>query len=488
MLRAKGKESGGCVAFRRFAHAVASAVLLITVLSGCAPSMSIRPPTAAEIERVKQGQAAVALLRINASIDGKSVSPLNPGDSNNAVRIYLARLDDMRAPTRVSPASLSPDAAIEGWHSLVLPPGIYYLLVLPPGMEQNPPAVVYHAGSARYGRLTQYAFIPGRGGFWSPELMAFVLAGTPPADFQALQGFWFQVPEEGQVVYLGALSVACRSGRGLFGSLIDSCGDFELASDPQSAKQAVALSLPGLGVDVRLLVPYGSPRPGTPLEGVGVMNVVARAPAKMEAAFTGSELAPWGVIPGTGRPRSVAVFNLLAIGYELAVRAGADARTEGRMAEIRPCIDRLAGPVATIDYASRFAQALGQATRSRGIVLDLGGKEAHHRLTVSVPVIRLRESGPSNDLALELALEVRIEAADDGNVRHYGVFYSAQELPIQSPLAPRSPLYALFAPERAMPHPVSAWCGVDGAALLEKEISAAFARIAVQVARELRPD
>ena len=486
MVRARGEESGGRGTFRRFAHVVASVVLLAAVLSGCVPSMSIRPPTAADIDRIKQGQAAVALVRLNASIDGKPVSPLDPGD--NALRIYLARPDGMGAPERVSPTLLSPDAAIEGWHSLMLPPGMYYLLVLPPGVEQNPPAVAYHAGSARYGRLTQYVFSPGRGGFWSPELMAFILTGTPPADFQALQGFWFQVPEKGQVVYLGTLSIACRSGRGLFGSLIDSCGDFALASDPQSAKQAVARSLPGLGVDVRLLVPYGRPRPEAHLEELGTVKVVARDSAKIEAAFTGSELASWGVIPSTGRPRPVAVFNLLAIGYELATRAGADARAADRMAEIQPCIDRLAGPVAAIDYVSRFVPAFGQAARSRGIALDLVGKEARHRLTISVPIIGLRESGSSNDLALELALEVRIEAANGGDVRYYGVFHSAPELPIRSPLAPRSPLYALFAPERAMPHPVSAWCGIDGVALLEKEISAALARIALRVVRELRPN
>lgn len=71
MVRARGEESGGRVTFRRFAHVVASVVLLTAVLSGCVPSMSIRPPTAADIDRIKQGQAAVALVRLNASIDGK---------------------------------------------------------------------------------------------------------------------------------------------------------------------------------------------------------------------------------------------------------------------------------------------------------------------------------------------------------------------------------------------------------------------------------
>jgi len=498
MVRGMREKSEAGMELPRFALAVASAVLMIALLAGCAPSMSIRPPTASEIDRVKDGRVAVALFRITASIDGQPVSPLGGGDSNNALRIYLASLDDMGAPTRVTPASFSEGMAVEGWHYLMLPPGVYYLLVLPPGVEQNPPAVAYHAASARYGRLTQYRFDPGRGGFWSPELMAYVFAGQPPADFQALQGFWFQVPESGRVVYLGSLSIACRSGRGLFGTLIDSCNDFDLANDPQLAAQAAATALPGVSVAALPLVSYGRPQPGTHLAELGAMNVVAPVPAKVEAAFTGAVLAPWGVVHSTGQPRAIGVYNLMAIGFELATRAGADARAEARVAEVRPCIERLTASVGTIDYASRFIAPLKQAAQSQGVTLELDvgrqsadatpGKGARDRLATSVPIIRLRESGLSNDLALELALEVRIEAGGNRNVRYYSVLYSAPELPIQSPLAPRSPLYARFVPERPTPRPVAEWCGADGAVLLEKEISAALSRIAVQVVRDLHPD
>jgi len=488
MVLGKGEESGAGLRFPHFALVVTSAVLLVVGLAGCAPSMSIRPPTASNIESVKNRQQAIALFRITTTIDGKAVSPLNPGDSNNGLRIYLASLDGMGAPMLVSPAAPSQNMAADGWHYLMLSPGVYYLLVLPPGVEQNPPAVAYHAGSARYGRLSQYAFVPGRGGFWVPELMAFVLGGTPPADFQKLPGFWFQVPENGQVVYLGSLSIACRSGRGVFGNLIDSCGDFQLVDDLQSAKQAIALSLTNLAVESLPLVLYGRLRPGARVPELGAMNVVARGPAKIEAAFTGAELAPWGVIPGTGRPRPIAVYNLMAIGAEMVTRAGAATRADGRRAEVQPCIDRLSASVATIDYASRFIPALEQAARAPGKRSSEAteGTGARHRLTTSLPLMRLRESGQSDSLALELALEVRIETVDDGEVRYYSVWYSAPELPIQSPLASRSPLYARFVPERPVPRSVPEWCGADGAALLEREVSAALSRIAAQVARDLR--
>lgn len=497
MVRGKGGESGARMMVSRVALVLASAVLLIALLAGCAPSMSIRLPTAGEIDSVKQGRAAVALFRINATIDGKPVSPLEPGDSNNALRIYLANLDEMGAPTRVAPASFSQGMAAEGWHYVMLPPGVYYLLVLPPGLEQNPPAVAYHAASARFGRLTQYRFDPGRGGFWSPELMAYVFSGPPPPDFQALAGFWFQVPENGRVVYLGSLSIACRSGRGLFGALLDSCSDFDLVNDPRSAAQAVATALPGVAVNASPLVPYGRPQPGTHLAELGAMNIVAPGPAKVEAAFTGAVLAPWGVVHSTGRPRALGVYNLLAVGFELATRAGADARAEERAAEVRPCIERLAASVGTLDYASRFIAPLKQAAQSRGIALELDlGRQiegatrgARDRLVISVPIVRLREAGQSNDmasqLALELALTVRIEAGGNEVVRYHSTLYSAPDLPIQSPLAPRSPLYARFVPERPTPRPAAEWCAADAAVLLEMEISAALSRIAAQVVRDL---
>lgn len=493
MVRRRGEKreqkSGTRSPFDRFLRILAAPVLVIAALAGCAPPIAIRPPTAGEVDNVQQGRAAVALFRINASIDGKPVSLSSPGDSNNALRIYLASLDEMGAPTRVAPASFSEIAAAEGWHYLMLPPGVYYLLVLPPGVEQNPPAVAYHAASARFGRLTQYRFEPGRGGFWSPELMAYVLGDARPQDFRALPGFWFQVPKNGQVVYLGSLSVACRSGRGLFGSLIDTCSDIDVANDLPSARQSVATALRGLSVEALPLVAYGQARPGTRLAGQGAMDVVARAPAKIAAAFTGSVLAPWGVIHSTGRPRAVAVYNLMAIGFELATRAGAESRAETLRAEVQPCVDRLAAAADTIDYATRFAPALEQAVASLGGFAREGASATAGkglRLTVAVPLIRLREAGQSNELALEFGLEVRIEAPDRGIVRYESAWYSAPELPVQSPLAPRSPLYARFVPERPIARPVSAWCSAEAAALLEKEVSAALSHIAVQVTQDLR--
>lgn len=485
------KESTLGASIDRIAAAAAWLLLMIG-FAGCA-STSVQPPTATEIETVKQQQLAIVLFQVNATIDGKAVDQASPGDPNNAFRIYLAKLDELQAPQRVQPPSLSGEAAGQGWRYLKLPPGVYYLLVLPPGFEQNPPAVMYHARAGRFGRLTEYKLEPGRGGFWSPELMGFVLRGMPPPGFIEIPGFWFDVPANKEVAYLGSLSVACKGGRGLFGSLIDSCDEFEYTADARSAKQLAASTLPGLAVDVLSLGSYGKPREGTRLSTLGITEVLAHDPSTMTAAFVGAELAPWATIGGTGQ--AVAIYNLLAIGVELATRAGSESEARARASEAQPCIDRLSKEAAAADYSTLFAAAFAEAAHSVGTVVDLDGGQrskgasrkssARHRMTTSLPILRLRESGQAGHLALEVGLNVRLEALDEGGVAYYNTLLYAPELSVQSPFAPRSPLYMRLVSERARERPMSEWCGPDGPALLKREIAVALKAIAVQLARDL---
>lgn len=468
-------------------------ILLLTGLTGCVPSISVQPLKSTEIEKVKEHQLAVVLFQLQASIDGKPVSPLGLNDPNNSYRIYLANLNEFGAPAQVHPVSPSEEAANKGWRYLMLPPGVYYMLVLPPGVEQNPPAVAYHADSARYGRLTHYKFEPGRGGFWSDELVGFVLTGTQPEDFQELAGYWFQVHENKQIIYLGSISTECRGGRGLFGGLIDSCSEYEFANDQQSAKQVVTSTLPGLALDYFPLVPFGKPTGKARFFEIGEMKVVARPPSMLSATFTGAEMAPWGVIHGTGQ--SIAIFNLLAIGFELGKRASAENRAANLLVESQHCTDRLSNAGSAIDYSSRFLFALGQAAHDRGNVIELSSagqtaegvesRISHYSLITNMPILRLREVGKTQHLALELALEVRIEEAETKNLIYYNILHYAPELPMQNPLAPGSSLYTTFLSQEAKPRPIVEWCGNGGIVILEEEIAAALNQMAMQVVRDL---
>jgi hypothetical protein len=455
-------------------------------------SASLKPPTAAELERVRAHEATVVLFQVNVDISGKRVSPTHVYDTNKLARFYLARLDDLEAPKLVSPGSPSEAAANEGWRSLVLGPGVYYLLILPPGVEQNPPAVAYSVSDGRYGRLTRYEFTPGRSGFWSPELGGFVFGQSPPPDFEALQGYWFQVPEKSEVVYLGSLSVACKGGRGLFGGLIDSCGDFEFTSDEPAARELVASSLSGLNVEALALVPYGKPRTGLRVPELDHATVTAQSPSGVAAAFTGAELAPWGVVSGTGQ--ATGLYNLLVISGHLLGQASAEHRAQARAAEMQPCIDRLSATVASRNLTTDFSSALSNALRPPPATQDSVSEpsvQAHEsdsasndRMTISLRILQLKESDRGNDLALELGLDVRLAAADTGRLDYYALLLYAPALPAQNPHTPRSPLYSRLIAERAKPRPVSEWCEAGGPALLDDDISVALKQIATQIAHD----
>jgi len=475
---------------RRRVSALLTVVLLATALPALASAASLKPPTTAELDRVRAHEATVVLLQVNVEIDGKRVSPAHVSDGNKLARFYVARLDDLDAPKLVFPGSLSEAAANDGWRDLVLSPGIYYLLILPPGVEQNPPAVAYSSSDGRYGRLTRYEFTPGRGGFWSPELGGFVFGKSPPADFEALQGYWFQVPAKSEVVYLGSLSLACKGGRGLFGSLIDSCGDFEFANDEPAARELVASSLSGLNVETLALVPYGKPRTGIPVPELDHATVTAQSPSGVSAAFTGAELAPWGVVSGTGQ--AIGLYNLLAISGHLLGQASAEHRAQARAAEMQPCIDRLSATVASRDLTTDFSSALSNALRPPPAMEDRASEPpvqaresesgSNDRMTISLRILQLKESDRGNDLALELGLDVRFRAAETGRLDYYALLLYAPAPPAQNPHTPRSPLYSRFIAEHATPRPVSEWCDAGGPALLNDDISVALKQIATQVA------
>jgi hypothetical protein len=464
---------------------------LIVALAGQAASATDRSQAAPDMDDVRAGSVALVLLRISGAVDGKTITKLGSPASNTALQVYLANLDRLDVPEQVRAASFSKELASAGWYYWLLPPGTYHMLPIPPGASQNPPAIAYHAPSGRYGRLTQYKFEPGRGAFWSSPLMSYVFAGEAPPDFEALSGYWFQVPSGGSVVYLGSLSIACRGGRGLFGSLIDSCTDYELASELAAALGIVGKSAPELAVEARPLTPYGEPRAGVRLRDLGSASVVASPPSAVAATGGDAELGPTAIIPGVGD--AVVVYNLLAATFELAARATEKHRAEEAAARLEPCMDQLAASLDAADFRSRFIEALEQAFASRGATLDFdassgdgsGRATATRSLKTSMPALRLLEGSAPQSLGLELTIDVRLEQIPSGDLDYYGLVTYGPEQPARSPFVPRSPLYTRFVPERAAVRPASEWCGPDGTALLAGEVSAGLKHIAAQVVRDL---
>lgn len=455
------------------------------------PAVTVQPPSTTDIDNVNSGKLALVLFRIRTTVDGKVISPLDAVDPNRSARIYLANLGELGTPGQIRATSPSEAAALEGWRHMLLPPGTYYMLVLPPGVEQNPPAVAFHAPGARFGRLTQYKFEPGRGGFWSPELTGFIFTGTPPQDFQVLPGFWFQVPGDEPVVYLGMLSSHCSSGHGLFGSLIGSCSDYDILVDSEAAQRIIADTWPELGgVATEPLAVYGKSRDAMRLQDRGAMDIVMQDTATLGVAYTGAQMSSRGVIQG-----APPIYNLLAIAAESAARSSARNEAEQRVVEARPCLQHLAGTLPDIDIASLFTTALAAAAHSQGIVPGLDNTSppavedeagrVRQRLSITIPILHLRESVQPQYLALELGLHLRLETGSTRRVVYDSLLLYGGGFPVQNPLEQGSRLYERLVSQHAQPQPMSEWCGTNGAALLRKEIGIGLQYIAGQFASDL---
>lgn len=464
-----------------------ASVSMAIVLVGCMAAISVRPPTAAELGKVKIGQATLILFQTRLKLGEKAVPPLNTYDPNGSYRVYLANLGEGTAPAEVPAVSPSPSAAADGWRYLVLAPGTYHLLILPPGTQQNPPTVALHPSIGKFVRVAPDESPTKVGLFWAPDIQGFVLRGTPQTPARELSGFWFQVPEKQSVIYLGSIGVSCSTRSGAFGDLVGECSDYEIDSDPEKARAVAESTMPGIGgLDTQLLVPYGVPRDGSKPLGPGQINVVVGLPPQFGVSYTGARMGPWGVIFGVGQ--AVGVFNVLAIAAELSSRAAADRSAQARATEALPCIEKLSQSLSDVQYASVFASAVAASMRSHASTVEFTAEResaAARRMVIDVPMMHLRESSDPESLALEMGVRVRLHPLDSPLLAYDSLLVFGEDFPAQNPLVPCSRLYQRLIPEHARPHPIAQWCGPNGEALLKEEIGMALQHIARQVALDL---
>jgi len=203
-------------------------LMLIALLSGCDASISA-PLTPAETAQIRNGQAAVLLVRL-ACTDQRGVAcqPLMQNLTQGLIRLGLGDFDSggelqdffFRAPS---------DAAwADGWFMLVRPPGYYYFTPQRPEDSAN---ILVTAGRHRPVIL------------WRIE----VPAGVP-------------------VMYAGTIVITERSDPGIFDRLWTGIDATNIRDDSAAAARLVARDLPGLPPPVtRLAVRHTGPiRLGVP--------------------------------------------------------------------------------------------------------------------------------------------------------------------------------------------------------------------------------
>jgi hypothetical protein len=395
------------------------------------------------------------------------------------MRLHLASLEELGAPARIHPSSPSKGAAVDGWRYLVVAPGEYFLLALPPGMEQNPPAGAYDARLGRYGRLTKYAFEPGRGGYWSPRIHAFVFNGEVPADFVGIDGFRLEVPPGSEVLYAGSLSVTCSTGRGLFGDLVDSCSEFQVLDESEAARQLASQSFAGLTYSAQVMSPYEPLRTlADQLDHRTDVEVVGSGRFNPSAANRG--LSPSAVIPST--IPAINVLNVLVMGGQALEKSHASAEARQREEAMRPCADRLTESVAanlTQDLATTLKTAMPASQRlSAGQVPDSGMSST--KLTATIAALNLREAGSPDEWALELGVALRVEGSDTHAPLTLAVLVSGPDT-LRSADGPMSALYSTHVGVPATPRPRDEWCGPDGPKLMSDEVNQALKNIGTAV-------
>jgi len=459
---------------------------------GCAPATVVQKPSAAVVNDLEQGKAAVALIQIRTVVDGKLDRST---DSNLNIRLYFANVDNRQPPQRLTLQALSAASAADGWAYVTLATGSYYLLMLPPGVEQNPPAVVFHAPSARYGRLTQYKFDPGRGGFWSSNAAAFIVSGARPQDFQEIPGYWFVVPPKSPVIYLGSVTVNCSSGKGLFGNLIGTCSDFSVSSAAEDAHRVAITAFPNAGaIGKAALISYGKPAtPARPLLDSPIALSFA-PPGGLASAEVGAlAAAPTGVIHGVSR--EIGLYNLLALTAGGMSRAIARSEAQRRSSEIQPCVEKLSKEFLSLGAAGAFTRAFAVALPRGGV--SLGGRgditpapagasdQPSYTLTGTPERVALRECGSAAQFCLELAMRVRVVETSSGLIVYDStLLHSSEFLPLD-PLDHGAHLYERLLPTRSPCVPLATWCGEGGIDFLKEALNAGAMGIAAQYIRDI---
>jgi hypothetical protein len=202
---------------------------------------------------VRAGKMSVVLLRVNPRLDNVPVTPVDEALGPDRPFIILrADIDRREAPRAFRSFSPSPEAAVGNWVYYLVPSGEYWL------------------------------DLQGR----------FDTVAGPPTRFPP-NGFFLEVPVEVPFLYAGTLSVSCRSRWGIFGPLVDRCGDVVIEDESDAAGAVVRRDLGGLG----------------PVETVLLRSPTARAVPKGQG-----ELAPMGVSLKGSLPLSTPEWKKRGVG------------------------------------------------------------------------------------------------------------------------------------------------------------------------------
>lgn len=453
-----------------------------------------RPAQSRADEAIWADGKSVVLLRLEVTVDGKGRNALNP---LSGFHLLLADLGSTQPPSAVKPLRSPSKAARQaGWVYVSLEPGDYFLLAVPPGRDQNPPAVVYDLESARYGTLTNTS-ISAREAFWNAARVEFLLNGPRPADFEEVRGFWFQVPGAGQTLYAGTLSLQCTGFRGVLGRLISHCAPIGVV-DESARAEALLATLPGAqgGLASMSLVPYGELAPWVSqsrlvpltLQATSVTDVDpgAAVPRKSQGVLASGGMAAGGVF-------TLVVAAAQGV-HSVSQRAEADRKNEA----LAPCMSRLTQRMTELRIAATFEAALADALRRHGVAggqaVPAGAEPADtvsdspagSLLSAHVSNVTLKECRQRDAFCVEVELQARLAQAGTGATLYAATLRHTSADVSTDPAARNEGMASLPASKSSACRAIGDYCDSDeGSALFEAELHQALAALADSVALRL---
>ena len=420
---------------------------------------ALADPYGYDPEFARSGERATVLLRVESifndqprKIYGTFFSPMP----------YVADMGRGEAPVQVRllPFGKIPGAD-DGWIAMSLPSGSYFLLLQPTGWMLEPPSSGYSPALGTYQRVVREGDTPG---------------------VANLTTFWFTVPEQAALVYVGTVVMKCRGEATTFSAKVKHCDDYAVVQEPDRAAAQASLLLPGRAPPVSgALLPYGTVLPSA----TGAASVVLRIDANK--GLTGAAYTPAPDIPGTvvvsNDPFTMIVGNLVAAIAEHAIEAHDASRVRQAEEAAAPCVDAVSRRLRDFDLdgalRSAFTAQLG--ARLQGQVDD-GTADL---LTVSLERLRLRECRERATLCVEIGVRLRLTEATTGAPRlEERLTYSAP-YPPGDPFKAGTRLYERLVRPTSRCTALADWCGPYGPQLLEEEIRRGFDTIAAQLARDL---
>ena len=427
------------------------------------------------VASVRGGRLSVLLLRVAPRLDNVLVAPAAKAlDFEKGLFLLRADIDRREEPRAHRAYSASAEAAAGNWIYYLVPPGSYWIGVHDP------------ESFAKGGAATSLEF--------------------PRNDF------FLDVPRGGPIVYAGTLDVSCSSRWGLFGPLIDRCGEVTVSDESEAAGRAARRDFGGVG----------------PMETV----LMRRSPGRAVPSTPG-DLSPMGVLlksapristpewrwRGVGRATGLGNFSSedfrgfgggasyggyaeagLILGYILYLPFGAAGGLiagEDSAQKWGPCMDAIGSEVVGWSPREAFRTAVADGLARRGVdnvsvvenvssVFDTEGRpRGKTLLELDVQEVAFRECGKRWTFCGEMKVRGRLRDLARDRTLYDGILLHSNRSG-RSSFASRMDRmpYERFAGADAVCRPIEEYCAPDGAKVFVADLVTAARSLAERLVEE----